>query len=260
MDNKKPERIITLKDIWDIFTRKFWVMILAAILVMVLLYGYEMLTFVPRYTSTATLYILKQNTNGNTTNSDTTEDFSLALDVVNDCTYLLKSHAVLDQVSDMLSLDISYEQLSRSITTANPEKTRILEVTVEGDSPEQAKKVVDCLCEVGAKKIEEAMGFQQVNLFEYGTLNREPANMLGIKVYIMVAFFAAAFTFLAFVILRLLDDSLRTDDEIEKNLEVSIIGDIPNVNDSHKNQYGYYTYGGKSKKKSQLRGRRGDGK
>lgn len=251
MGRNKPDRMLTLKEVWEIFIRKFWIMLIIAVIAMGITFGYQKMTFTPAYTSTATLYILKQNTSA--TDTDAAEDFSLALNVVNDCTYLLKSHAVLDRVSDLLSLDIPYETLSRSITTSNPDNTRILEVTVESDSPEQAKEIVDCLCEVGADKIEDAMGFQQVNLFEYGTLNKKPANVLGLQVYILIGFFAAAFTFVTYLILNLLDDSLRTDEEIEKYLGLSIIGDIPNVNDSNKRQYGYYTYGRTKKSQSKKR-------
>ena len=87
------------------------------------------MTFVPQYASTATLYILRQADGA--TASDASSDFSLALKVVNDCTYLLKSHTVLDEVISSLNLDMEYEDLYDCVSTSNPEDTRILEVTVK---------------------------------------------------------------------------------------------------------------------------------
>ena len=51
---------------------------------------------------------------------------------------------------------------------SNPEDTRILEVTVKADSPKMAKAIVDRICTIGAARIEDAMGFQQVNVYELG--------------------------------------------------------------------------------------------
>ncbi len=241
----KMKRTYTLIDLWKIFVRWLWAIILAAVVVVSGMIFFVHMTFQPVYSSVATLYVLRQE---NSLNESNIEDFSLALNVVNDCTYLLKSHAVLDEVIEQLSLETPYEQLSRTITTSNPANTRILEVRVAASTPEMAKKIVDCVCQVGAQKIEEAMGFKQLNLYEYGTLNKKPSNKVSRTTYFLVGLFAAVFMYLAFVIYSLFDISLRTDEEIEELLGVSIIGDIPNA-DAHRNKhYGYY--GDKAKGKN----------
>ena len=127
MEQQTTVRIITLKDLWDIFIHRFWVMVLAAIIAMGGMFLVIRLTYVPQYESTATLYILRQN-NEQTGSSSVSSDFSLALNVVSDCTYLLKSHSVVDAVIDELHLDIPYEKVSKIISTSNPDNTRILEV------------------------------------------------------------------------------------------------------------------------------------
>ena len=233
----KMKRTYTLIDLWKIFVRRFWAILLAAVVVVSGMYFFVQMTFQPVYSSVATLYVLRQE---NSLNESNIEDFSLALNVVNDCTYLLKSHAVLDEVIEQLSLKTPYEQLSRTITTSNPANTRILEVRVAASSPEEAKKIVDCVCQVGSQKIEEAMGFKQLNLYEYGTLEKEPSNRVSKTTYLLAGLFAAVFTYLFFVIYSLFDTSLRTDEEIEELLGVSIIGDIPNAEAPKNKHYGYY--------------------
>lgn len=103
------------------------------------------LTYVPQYESTATLYILRQDSE-QSGSSSVSSDFSLALNVVSDCTYLLKSHSVVAAVIDELHVAIPYEELSKSISTNNPDNTRILEVSVKVGSPELAKSIVDSIC------------------------------------------------------------------------------------------------------------------
>lgn len=241
-------RIITLKDLWEIFVQRLWVLILTAAVAAGGMFTINRLTFTPAYSSTATLYILRQD-NNTATSSDS--DFSLALKVVNDCDYLLKSHSVLDEVIRTLDLEIDYEKLSRSVSISNPDNTRILEVTVENNSPESAKRIVDTLCEVGQEKITEAMGFQQVNLYEYGTIDPEPCNVTGITKFILVGMIAAILAYSVFLVIFLLDDRIRTEEDIERYLGLSILGDIPSADDKKGHQYGNHApYGTKQKKKA----------
>ncbi len=246
MKNKGNFRAVTLRDLWRILIHKLWIILLIVVLLTGGLFAVNRLSFTPHYASTATLYVLKQNDDSSSTN--VSSDFSLALNVVNDCTYLLKSHAVLDQVISELNLDTSYNELYESISTANPDKTRILEVTVEAGSPELAKEIVDAVCVIGTDKIKDAMGFKQVNLYEYGIIDRDPCNMTGIITYILLAFVFGIVSYTAFVLAFLLDDSLQTDEEIEYYLGLSILADIPDAENPNKKAYGYYSAKGRSEK------------
>lgn len=239
MENRNPVRNITIKDLWEIFIRYIAVIAAAAVICTAVFFAVTRFAFDPVYKSTATLYILRQNENP--VGASASSDFSLALNVVNDCTYLLKSRAVVDEVKEKLNLDIDYEDLSKAISTSNPENTRILEVTVKADSPELAKDIVDAVCEVGAEKIASAMGFNQVNMFEYGTIENEPSNHTRLVTCGLVGALGAVITYLIFLVVFLLDDCIRTDEDIENYLGLSVLGDIPNVNAKVKKRYGYYS-------------------
>lgn len=249
MKENENVRIVTLKELWGLFVHRLWILILVAAVAAGGTLLVNRLTFVPAYSSTATLYILRQDNDTVANSSDS--DFSLALKVVNDCDYLLKSHSVLDEVIRKLHLDIDYKALSESISTSNPENTRILEVTVESSSPESAKRIVDALCEIGQEKITDAMGFQQVNLYEYGTLDENPSNTTGMTTFLLVGAIAAFLTYSVFLIAFLSDDRIRTDEDVVRYLGMSILGDIPDSNDTKNRHYGYYTtYMANSKKES----------
>lgn len=238
-NNINNTRVITIRHLLQILIHRLWIMALAAIVCAGGLFIINQLTFTPQYNSTATLYILRQDTKDQVYNTDS--EFSLALKVVNDCTYLLKSHAVIDEVIDTIGLDMTYEQLNRKISTSNPDNTRILEVTVEADTPEQAKEIADNLCQVGQEKITEAMGFQQVNFYERGTLNYQPCNKVSLTFYVLIGIVAAMLVYAIFLITFLLDDRIRTDEDIQQYLGLSVLGNIPNADSGSKNKYGYYS-------------------
>ena len=240
-------RVIALQDLWDIFIHRLWVIVLAAVLVTGAYIAFDKITYVPEYESTATLYILRENEGESAYRSS--DDFSLALKVVNDCEHLLKSHSVLDEVIALQNLDLTYDDLYDKVSASNPTDTRILEVTVKSDSPYNAKRIVDNICNVGTVKIEQAMGFQQVNLYEYGIIDNEPCNKTSITTYLVLAVIVMLLTYSVFLLKFLLDDRIRTEEDIERYLGLSILGDIPNMNDTkNKKNKGYYRAYGNSKK------------
>ena len=239
MNQKVNFKTVTLKDLWGVFVQRLWAIILAACICCGGFLVFNRMTFVPQYASTATLYILRQADSA--TASDANSDFSLALKVVNDCTYLLKSHTVLDEVISSLNLDMEYEDLYDCVSTSNPEDTRILEVTVKADSPELAKRIVDRICTIGSKRIEDAMGFQQVNLYELGTTDPDPCNRTRMLTFAFAGIIAAVVTYVIFLIIFLLDDRIKTDDEnLERYLGLSVLGNIPNADGKKPGKYGYY--------------------
>lgn len=244
MNESNHIRLVTLKDIWSILVKRFWIVAAIAAFCVVAAYAVNRFLYVPMYRSTATLYILRQE---DSDYSYSSSDFSMALSVVNDCNYLLKSHAVIDEVIDKLQLTMSYSELSSSISTSNPTSTRILQVSVVTTDSALSKQIVDCLCAIGVEKINGAMGFNQVNFYEYGTTSSSPCNKTSNLTYITIGAGVAVFTYAAFIIAFLLDDRLTSKEDVEKALGLSVLGEIPNFQSAGKKSSGYYGYGYRKK-------------
>lgn len=247
MENNTKIRVVSFRDLWDIFVQRIWIIILVGALVIGGLFAVNALTFTPEYRSTATMYILRQNVKQLTPEQnnadDVATDFSSALDVVSDCDYLMKSYTVVNQVKTNLNLNIDHRELSKRISTSNPDNTRILEVSVTAESPEKAKRIVDDLCQVGAASINNTMGFEQISPYEEGNLNYEPSNKTKPIMFVFVGLIAAVITYSVFLVIFLLDSTIKTDEDIENYLGLSILGDIPEANNDKKNKQKYrYKY------------------
>lgn len=239
MNDNSRLKTITLKDFFTLFYTRIWLIILIPVVCVGIVFVQQRFFFDPEYKATATLYILKQENEAGYNYTDS--DFSLALDVVNDCTYILKSNVVLDQVISSLGLDMSYDDLYDRIETENPSDTRILEVSATTHSPSLSKKIADEVCMVGIDEITDAMGFEQVNLYAKGIEPSKPSNALGVVGYLLIGLMAAIVTYSVVLIVYIFDDCIRTKDDIETYLGVSILGDIPNFADGGKHYGGYYS-------------------
>lgn len=241
MNETNNPQIITVRDIWELFLQRLVIVLLVTALSVAIFYVFDKITYTPMYQSTATLYIAGEDSFEGNSSADAYNTYSLALKVVNDCDYLLSSRSVLDQVINEMKLTTAYGILQSRISTDNPSNTRILEVTMEAESPELAKKIVDRLCEIGEDKINEVMGANYVRLYEYGTYTSVPCNGTPKSTYIIVGAIAAAVTFCLCLIVFLLDDRIRTTEHIEQILGLSVLGDIPDSNVlNQRGRYGYY--------------------
>ena len=250
-DNDKDYKEIQLYDFWKILKRCFVFMIIAAILVAGGTYVASMVTFTPMYESTATLYILKTQ-NDNQQSSNDSSNFSLALNVVDDCTFLIKSHKVLDRVIDELGLKCTYSTLYNKVTTNNPENTRILQITVKTTNAKKSQTIVNKICDIGIESIKEAMGMEQVNKHEGGVLNTKICNQISKRTFVLYGAIAAVLVYVVFFLIFVLDDSLITNEDLENVLGIGIISEIPNAYEhssgeyngkQYKKGYGGYGYG-----------------
>lgn len=225
MDNENEVKVITLGDLWQVFLRRLPLILLFAVIAALLAVAADAFLIKPMYKSTATLYILKQE---NTKDySYTQSDYTLAMNLVNDCTYMLKSHSVLDEVIEELDLNMSYKDLARVISTRNPENTRILEISVKTANPKTSKTIVDAICASAAKTIERSIGLDQVNIYDEGILETKPCNKLGSLMYIVFGLVGAVLSYIVFLILFMSNDRIKTEEDIKKYLELSVLGVIP---------------------------------
>lgn len=247
MEQNETKGTISIADLWGVFIGHVWQIVLATLLVLAILVGYSVFTYEAEYTSTATVYIIRQEeSSSGSTYSPSTSDFSLALSTVNDCKLLLTSHKVLDQVIEDLGMEISYKRLCSMISINNPTNTRYLEISVTAPTPSDAKIIVDKLCEVGRVSMVDIMGINQVNQVDMGTFNELPSNdMIGVLCYVG-ALGTAVLVYAIYLILFIFDDKIVTPEDVEKYIGVSVLGVIPNAEaaaDSKRGRYGKGRYG-----------------
>lgn len=241
MNDTNTQQNITLHDIWELFLQRVVIIVLVTAITVGVFFIYTQTTYVPLYQSTATLYISGDDSFEGNSSADAYNIYTLAMKVVSDCDYLLSSRSVVDQLIQGMKLKTNFAVLQSRISTKNPTNTRILEVTVEAESPDLAKVIVDRLCEIGEEKINEVMGANYVQLYEYGTLNAIPCNQTPKSSYILVGSGAAIITFGLCLLLFLLDDRIRSTEQIEHLLGLSVLGDIPDSNAlNQRGRYGYY--------------------
>ena len=238
-------KTISFKDLWNVFRGCFLFVIAASVLVTGLMFVRAKATYSPMYSSSGTLYLINKNT-GNTGEGDATNEwtinYTLANVVIEDTMYLLKSRTVLNAVGDAVGIKNGYGALRNNIKIVNPEDTRVLEITVTASSPELAKNIVDQLSVIGPEKVNEELSYGRIRVYEEGTYSNWAINQVSLMSYLKFGILAGILVYAIFLCMFLFDNYIHTEDDIERCLGISIIGDIPDADAAKKkNKYKKYS-------------------
>ena len=222
--NKSTDEIeINLGEIFALLLHKIWIIILAAVVcgAVGFLYSYFLIT--PQYQSTTKVYILnKQNST-----SVTYSDVQLSTTLSKDYEQLVTSRYVIEGVIKQLNLDETYESLVGKVSATNTDDTRIIAITVIDPDPEQAQKIANAVRDLAAQHITQVMDIEAVNVVDSANLPSSPVSpsvpkwtLIGAAIGIIVAIAVV-------VIQHLLDDSIKSSEDIEKYLGISTLALIP---------------------------------
>lgn len=223
--NKKAQEFEVELDIREVIfalLQKWYLIVLAGFLTAALFFCVSKFLIPEKFESETSIYILNQDEEGiNYT------DFQLGTILTKDYEVLVKSRTVLEEVAKKLKLDLSYEDLESMVSVTVPESTRIVEITVRTTDPELSQKIADTVREMASKNISEVMNVDAVNVVEKANLPTKKCSPSVGRNTILGGFlgvFVACTIILLFV---LFNDTIRTQDDVEKYLNVSTLGVIP---------------------------------
>lgn len=239
-DEMKNEIEIDVRSLFATILNRLFVIILIGILVGGMAFVYTKFFISPQYVATTKVYILsKQDPNQKTL---TTSDIAFASYLAKDYETLLTTRPVLQEVKKELNLDMSTDALEKMITVNVETDTRIMEISVTNTDPKLAKKIADKVREVANERLKVIMdGLEPVRSVDEAELPTTPASP-NVKRNTMMGFIAGfGISLLVVIILFILDDTIKTPDDIEKRLGVSVLAAIPlkSEESSRRSSYGY---------------------
>lgn len=246
MDNEniKNEIEIDLRGLFTAIMNRLTIIILVGILVGGMAFVYTQYFVDQLYVAKTKVYIL--NKQDESRQFLTTQDLAMATYLAKDYESLLTTEPVLEEVKKQLNLELSTQAIASMISVSLEEDTRIMDISVTGTDPKLTKKIADKVREVANEKLKEIMdGLEPVRSVDEAKLPTTPSYP-NVEKNIMIGFIVGfGITLLIVIVLYILDDTIKSPDDIEKRLGVSVLGTIPLK--SADNSGGYYGYGSKEK-------------
>lgn len=230
IENRNDEVEIDLREIFGLLIDKLAIIVLAAILGAAIAFTYTKFLVSPVYQSKTQVYVT--NNKLTTTDQINVNDLQSSNYLTKDYMILVKSNPVLDKVIADLGLKMSTSELAGKIHVSTPTDTRILTIAVNDTDPIMAKKIADAVREASKAQIQAVMGIETVNTVEDAKLPENPVSP-NTKMNVLIGFILGFVIAVALVIIRfMLDDSIKAQEDVEKYLGLSVLGLIPEFENS----------------------------
>lgn len=219
------EVTIDLMELFSALWAKKTIIILSAVFMALVAFVGTKMFVTPKYTSVTKLFVMTKN--DDTSASATYTDLQTGSMLTKDYMELVKSRPVLEKTISKLKLDVTPEELEGMITTETPTDTRIMSISVTDDDPKEAKQIADTLRKAVSVQITEIMNADSVNTVEEGNLPTSPSSP-NVKKNMMLGALLGLVISMGFVVLIfILDDTVKTPDDVEKYLGLNVLTSIP---------------------------------
>lgn len=220
---------IDLKELLILFWHKKLQIILIILTFVVIGIVYTMGFVEPKYTSSTTLLLATGNKT-NSTNSITTTDVTLNSKLVSTYSALVQSKSIIREVISNVGIDISEEELKNNITVTQEKDTEIIKISVTNGNPTYAAKLANETANVFIKKITELYNINNIQIVDEAEIKQEPSNINHTKDVMIFVFIGIVVSLGYVLIANLLDTTIKSAEELEKQFNVSVLATIPLYN------------------------------
>lgn len=221
--NSKDDEIeIDLKEIFYYLLSK-WVVILVFVVLGTSIFGcYHKFLLKPTYQADASIYIT------NTDSLLTFSDLQLSSALTEDYAQIIKSRTVLKEVISELNLDLDYKQLGQLVTVDIPSSSHIVHIYVKCDDPNICRDIANSLMNVSVKQIHKIIGSGEPTIIDGSELDAiQDVTPSMIKYLGIGAGSGFALILIILVVQIIIDNTLKSEDDIEKYLDIPVLTAIP---------------------------------
>ena len=202
---------------------------------------YTFLFVTPKYKSYTSLVLARSEStkeNETDTSTITQTDITLNQKLVSTYSELVKSKNVLREVIKNLNINESEENLKDNITVSAVKDTELIQITVTNYYPDRASDIANEIAKVFTKKVGEIYNINNVYIVDEAERANTPYNINHIKdiaIFIAIGLIVSV----GYVLIsNLLDTTVKSAEDIEKELGVVALASIPLLKDDTKKMKG----------------------
>ena len=229
MDNTQTQLDDEIEiDLWELFQilLKNWLWILLSTLGCAILgLLITMFLITPKYRAEATMIV---NTRQDQTTTVTNDQINSAQKLVDTYSIIIRSRRVVDPIMEKLNIEADYESFVKNIIVESVNDTQVMSIQVENKDPEIALQVVQEIVDRAPGAIISTVEAGSVNVVSEPYVNSEvPVSPSKLKNTAIAAFIGLFISSGAFLLIAFLDNTFKSEEDIQKQLGLVTIGIIP---------------------------------
>lgn len=240
-ENKNTELQINVIPILKELLKRLWLIVLVGLVVGGAVFAGAKLFIRPTYRSGFTAYVNNKQSKQSTdslTNSDVVASKQIVLTYQN----ILTSNTILTAAAQSVNIDVSYATLRRLVFTEIKDETEIISVYVVYTDPRVAYEYAQAISKISPQymsQIVEGSSMKIIDYPEYSEVKYKPSYLQ----FGIIGFLIGALIVMVLVIIRFfMDDTVKSESEIENGFAFPILGVIPDITKASDKKSDYYYY------------------
>lgn len=177
----------------------------------------------PEYEVSTRIYVLNRGAE----NVVSYSDYQISNQIIEDYKVLITGQNVTKKVIQELKLDMSVKELEKKIEVTAPANTRVLQITVTDTDPMRAVNIANQIRQIASDQLQKIMNVESVNLVYEAELPEEPVGPNVVKITIISAGLGLVLIVVVLIFVHIVDDTIRTEEDVEQSLGISVLGVIP---------------------------------
>ncbi|MGN1301729.1 MAG: YveK family protein [Clostridia bacterium] len=219
---------LDLKELFNIFWERKLEIVVILLISIVIGAAYSYFIVEPTYTSYTTLLLTQVNSES-ANESITQTDLTLNSKLVSTYSELIKSNAVLREVIDSLNIyNLDEETLKNNIKVSAVTDTEMIKITVTNTNPNNAEIIANKIAEVFSDKIADIYKINNVYVVDKAEASEIPSNINHTKDIVIFMFIGIVIACGYVLLVNMLDNTVKTETDIEKITGLKVLASIPN--------------------------------
>lgn len=221
------ELTIDLAELFGVLWHWIWLILLVALLLGGAAYAFSKFVIPEEFQSTTKIYVLdKESGSGGQT---TYTDLQAGAQLTKDYAELITSRTVIEKVmtDNHLESVYDYKKFLKKVEVNTPTDTRIVSITVTDTNPALAQALADDIRVEASDLIINTMQIDAVNTYEVANLPTEKSAPSCSKWALIGALLGALLVGGIVTLQYILDDTIKTSEDVEQYLGLSTLALIP---------------------------------
>lgn len=223
MTYQNEEFEIDLLDLFNYLKKKAPIIIVSFLVCAVLGAAATIFLMKPVYTAVTRMYVLNRSSETLISSSD----YNVSNYMVSDYEVLITGENVAKEVIKQLDLNTTTEALISRISVEAIENTRVLQIQVVDTDAQRAADIANSVREVASIQIKEIMDVDAVNLVYEATTPTQKSGPSLKRNTVLAAALGLVASVGILIVMFVLDDTISTEEDVERYLGLSTLGVIP---------------------------------
>jgi len=225
---------LDLKQLFKIFWNKRLHIIAIVLLFLVIGSVYSFAFVKPKYKAYTTLVLAQADVMVPDTEKQqgiTQSELTLNQKLVPTYSELVKTKNVLREVIRELKLNVEEEELRKNVTVKLVEDTELIQITVTNKNALDAKNIANKIAEIFSDRVSEIYKINNVTIVDEAEEATEPYNINHVKDLAIFMAIGLVVAVIYVLLTNLLDSTVKSAEDIEKELEISVLASVPMLKD-----------------------------